>query len=282
MFKDILAVCDPHEELPASAVLALDLAEAQGARVTVNHLIFEHLAPIAASAVGAPVEVAPDIHTTKEEMQELRERAEACSRKLRRRADQRGISVDWRRDEGVVDQLAEKAAMLARVHDLCIVDGPNGDEGVDWMAVLEELIRSSGRPCLVLPRAAASSQLNGTVQICWDGSASASRAAHDALPLLKSADKVLIVRLGEDDGQAQASVKKLRAHLERHGVDADVHELAAEVASVAERLADHAMKEGCDMLVMGAYNASWLRRLVFGSVTDETIKNPMQAVFVSH
>lgn len=281
MYKNLLLLCDAHAGIPAAIGPAMQLAGKYGASVTVCTLLSEEVVPIAAAAIDAPVAVAPEIRIDKEQIRHLREKAAGWRDKITGFAERYGTAVDWRELVGDIETLSSRCAKFARLYDLCLFDGPREDEGVEWTVIMEELIRNSGRPCLVVPHAFKGETFAANVQICWDGSAPASRAVHDVLPLLKAADKALIVEMGEAETRDEASAQKLRAHLKDHGIDAAMHAIAAQDETSADTLAAHADDEDCDLLVMGAFNQGWLRRLVFGSVTDQTIQDPKLPVFIS-
>lgn len=87
---------------------------------------------------------------------------------------------------------------------------------------------ASGRPCLIVPYAGAANTIGSRVKVAWDASREASRAIHDALPILQSARQVDVVaiapaRRGQRQGPTPAGDVAL--HLTRHGVNVEVHEL---------------------------------------------------------
>lgn len=282
MFKDYLVACDTRAGFAASLSLGLKFASSGTGHVTACQLIVEEIEPAATAAVTTPVAVAPAIHRDEEAITQLRRRASELRSEIGKRADAANVSVDWHREEGAVDLLAARTMALARVHDVSILDGPQSDDETEWTTFLERMVRECGRPCLVVPHAYDCDRFGENIQINWDGSRSAARAVHDALPLLKHAGSVSIVEKGSQPDQEGCSGEKLDAHLQRHGVNAAVHKLSSTDEPVAQTLADHANSEGCDLIVMGAYSQSWLRRFVLGSVTDKTIQNLQIPVFTAH
>ena len=83
----------------------------------------------------------------------------------------------------------------------------------------------TGRPALVVPYGGVRAMPPGRVIIAWDGSREAARAVHDALPLLRLADDVVILiidagKLGARFGQQPGA--GVLAHLTRHEIRARV------------------------------------------------------------
>ena len=104
-------------------------------------------------------------------------------------------------------------AVAARTADL-VVTG-KGDHGtIDAPSVVEHLIMAAGVPVLMLPTAPVL-ELGRTILVGWNASCEATRAVHDALPLLASADLVMLSAVGS---RATAGLDKAGLMLERHGV----------------------------------------------------------------
>lgn len=282
MYKEILVVCDAQAESRASVRLALNLAADINGRITVCYLVPEEVTPVSVPAVGSPMAISPEIRLNSWQMDGLRATAEARRSEVSMLAADKNVSLQWHQEEGGFDYLAAKMSFLARIHDVCIVDGPRSGNVSGWTGVVKELIRNGGRPCFIIPRGYEGDRLASNVQICWNGSAFASRAVHDALPMLKVADKTIIVEMDEDSEGEVSSVKHIQLHLERHGVAAHAHKISSGEASVAEGLVDHAVDEDCSLLVMGMNSRPWLGRLMFGSVIDESVKDPRLPIFTSN
>ena len=86
----------------------------------------------------------------------------------------------------------------------------------------------------------------------------------DALPLLTTAQKVVLLAVGDE---AAASVPAAARRLRRHGVEPQVETLADPDGSIGELLLTVARTKGCDGIVVGAYGHARLRELVLGGAT---------------
>jgi hypothetical protein len=97
---------------------------------------------------------------------------------------------------------------------------------------------NSGRPAIVVPPGAGQFAMQRALT-GWDGSAQAERALNDALPVLRVAEHVEIVRVaGEKDVSGIVPPAKVAPHLELHGVNASSRELVAPEGDVADPSAE--------------------------------------------
>lgn len=124
-----------------------------------------------------------------------------------------------------------------------------------------------------------------SILLAWDSSDEASRAARQALDLLKAADCVYVTMIdpvsrerinGEEPGADIASF------LSRHGVKVQVDRLASGGSRADEIIRQHAMDVNADLIVMGAYNHPRWQQMLFGGVTRSMIENSGTPIFLSH
>ena len=109
--------------------------------------------------------------------------------------------------------------------------------------------------------------IGNRIIIGWNKSSQASRAVANALPFLKSAEKVLIAHV-ETGAKQGPSSGRLKRYLELHDVDAELTELQPDYRPVGEQLLDEAKNFRADLLVTGAYSRSRMRERLFGGVTQ--------------
>ncbi len=167
----------------------------------------------------------------------------------------------------------------ARLFDLTIVPAYGHP---DTRNVAEALIFGSGRPVLLVPSSAHGRSF-GTIVVAWDGSRGATRAVHDALPLLRKADSVQLVSVtGEKALPAAATLDRLCVHLQRHGISAEQHRLPADGKDAGSVLLSHSETKGADLMVMGAYGQSRLREFILGGATATLLMNDRIPTFLAH
>jgi nucleotide-binding universal stress UspA family protein len=93
--------------------------------------------------------------------------------------------------------------------------------------------------------------------------------------------EILIIDPPEDlDGSVDAG-SEIAASLSRHGANVSVAAVKSGGASMEDVIQDHLSATGADLLVLGAYSHSWLRRLIFGGVTRSVLRAGAVAAFLS-
>lgn len=187
-----------------------------------------------------------------------------------------GVAAEWIVTEGPP---IEAAASAARAVDLVVLGQPDpspAESPVLSPAVgllPHDIALSAGRPVLVLPYAGKFPSIGKRVMIAWSGTKEATRAVHDAMPFLKTAEKVTVLSINADKSRGTPGASLAR-HLARHGVTVELANTVADDISVGEALLSTIADREVDLLVMGAYGHSRLREMVFGGVT-ETILDAM-------
>jgi nucleotide-binding universal stress UspA family protein len=150
----------------------------------------------------------------------------------------------------------------------------------------ERLILGAGRPVLVAPRTSALPAAVGTnVLVAWNGTREATRAAFDALPILQTAQHVMILSIsdskGERDGAAR-SPELLCRIFARHDVRAKAEVIALPGADIGAALMSAIKAEGADLLVMGCYGRSRLYEYALGGATRFVLHETPVPVLMSH
>lgn len=169
----------------------------------------------------------------------------------------------WREAEGAPDRLL---AAAARAADL-VVAGRSENEAVSPGAG-EQLVVAAGVPVLMVPWH-FDADFGKTVLVGWNGSREATRAAHDALPFLREAERVVLCTAGDP---AEAGLDAAAAMLRRHGVAVEAEATAGSDRVAGEVLLGRADAHGADLVVMGAYGHSRLREIVLGGATRHVLR----------
>lgn len=124
-----------------------------------------------------------------------------------------------------------------------------------------------------------------TAVIGWKPTREATRALHDALPLLQRLDSVQVVvvapRVG-DQQHGQLPGADIAAHLARHGLRVDVVEAPRVEDATGATLLRHAREQGAALLVAGGYGHRRMRESVFGGVTRTLFDQADMPVLFSH
>lgn len=149
---------------------------------------------------------------------------------------------------------------------------------------LAEHVLLSGAPCMLLPERMSGWKPFERVMIGWNGSRQARSALHAALPLMRQAKEVRLVVIGSQTSPAPDFDKDwgILAHLERHGVSAELHVVRRSPVDVGSALIDQATVFGADLLILGAYGNSRAVEQIFGGVTRTVLDRGSVPLLVAH
>jgi nucleotide-binding universal stress UspA family protein len=220
-------------------------------------------------------------------MQQQRIEAEEIIEHFKQIAEQEGVQADTRIIECVEGRAAEKLARMARIFDLSIMRQANPDKpNASFISELsEEVMLSSGRPVFFIPYVGAHNIPCRRGLLAWDGSKAAARAVHDALPLLKMMEKVIILIVDADKIEHYADSQpgeELSRHLSLHGVNNEIRRLAKAEVSTSTIILNELSDSGADILIMGGYGTPKLREIMLGGVTRTLFECMTVPVFMSH
>jgi nucleotide-binding universal stress UspA family protein len=190
----------------------------------------------------------------------------------------RGLSVTWELAEA--DGARDEVVMKARLADLVVISAASDDGAQRRMT--EQLVIESGAPCLILPAAPVEKAGFRRIVIGWNHSKEAKRALSDAMFLLKRAEDVALVVVGEEPDPCSASAEALQRVLTRHGVTARLRYVTAGDRGDGQALADEAEAFEADLIVMGAFGHSRAAEMILGGATHDLILRGRLPVFMSH
>jgi nucleotide-binding universal stress UspA family protein len=220
-------------------------------------------------------------------LEQARVDAQVVIEKFEQQTDKAGIDSDTRVIECLEGKAPEKLARMARIFDMSIMRQANPDNlNASFIAELsEEVMLSSGRPVFFMPYIGAHNIPCRTGLIAWDGSKAATRAIHDALPILEMMDKVVILIVDADKIEHYTELKpgeELSRHLRAHGINNVVNRVPKGEASTSTVILNELSDTGADMLIMGGYGTPKLREVMLGGVTRTLFECMTVPVFMSH
>lgn len=147
--------------------------------------------------------------------------------------------------------------------------GEGGDTLGDHIGShLENVVRTLHRPILVTTSAF---KVPERIMIAFDGSATTRKGVEmvAASPLFKGLP-CYVVMAGAENMENLKQLDWAKQTLEAAGFDVAVSLQTGEINTV---LGDYSKANGIDLLVMGAYGHSRIRRFLVGSTTDYVIRN---------
>ncbi|WP_064746914.1 universal stress protein [Lysobacter antibioticus] len=278
MLKDLVVPMTRSAGDADALNLALGLASAHAARVEVLELVDLPL-PLA-----HPFGLMPDM-TTDAANEKLRADGERRAQALRQRLAGEPVDTEVRLVEALYVEAPRMAALHAYYADLTVLAGALGDtrEAALSHAYFVALLLESGRPVLVVPPRCKAQAPPRRAVVAWQPTREATRAVHDAMPLLLGTEAVDVVVVDTGNGRAaKESGAQIAAHLVRHGVHAELVLREARGATVASTLLDHVGQAHAQLLVAGGYGHSRLREWALGGVTRELSMSAAVPVFYGH
>lgn len=255
-YQDIIVYLDASSYLQDRLEVAAVLAQQHGAKLT-----------------------GVDISTNAAFEGNWRDRAAEIGDRFEAVARARGVPFRYRATSG-----ESVSNLFVHSADLFVATQPHIDTAhLAYDAVPEKTLLTGGVPGLILPCFWRKREIGKSVLVAWNASREATRAVHDALPILKKAERVVIFAFERHYDGKKTDMDSLVAHLANHGVKArvegwtDTGDIDAVSALFACLDADD-----IDLIVAGAYGHShWVEGL-FGGVSHDLIRQETMAVMLSH
>lgn len=119
--------------------------------------------------------------------------------------------------------------------------------------------------------------------VCWKDCREAVHAVTAAMPLLRQAERVVIVNVveGGDDGGITAADRLARQML-WHGIHAATSHVTSDKSSVADTLSSAARELKAGLMVMGAYSRRPISELLFGGCTHSFLRAADWPILLAH
>ncbi len=254
-YRDVLVYLDPSPDNDNRLDLAISIAQSHGAR----------LIGVDASSDAALEGV-------------RRHRTSVLKDAFEEKTKKAGISARFHgrdRDGNVV--------RYAYYADLLIASQPEFDERkLVLPAVPEEALLKSGVPMMILPYNWQLQSVGERVVIAWNASREATRAIHDAMPILERAKEVTVFEVRSGVTGLPTEEKLIVDHLWAHGVKAKAEWSDTDGLTVVEALFASLDDKEPDLIVAGAYGQSRLFEGLFGGASHDLVRQPSIPVLMSH
>jgi nucleotide-binding universal stress UspA family protein len=268
MLKSYLVTVDGSDYAAAAVAYATALARRSAARVTLLHVvdIVSLEGPFLADLSGI-VGVVPYLDLQRQVRENLLDKGRLVLEDHAAKVREAGLECATVLETGVVSRVICEAAAT---HD-AIVAGRRGEHatwgGLLLGSTLEEVVRGCAKPVLVTPREAAPLT---RILAAYDGSRTANRALGLAATLAAGLGlPLVVVAVSSDEEEGRATLAEAEAYLEPHKLDTKA---VLEGGSPVEGILQVCRREGCDLVVMGAYGHSRVRELFVGSTTDGLVR----------
>jgi len=279
---DLVVQCDTDAGNAARLDLAAALARGHGAHLVGLHVIdVMATASLASAGAGDAAGLGMLVERVRADALDDAAKVEAS---FRAAMDKAGVTGEWRLVE---DSAGPSFSVHARHADLVVLGQEDRDaplrqgQGV----LIEQVLFGAGRPVLLVPVHGRFAGAGSRVLVAWNGSREATRALHDALPLIAGAEAVTLAVIDPDAATGQTGPEPgadIAAHLARHGFAVDIAVLASGGSDPVGVLLRTATERGADLLVMGGYGHTRLREMILGGVTRGMLRQMNLPVLMSH
>ena len=274
--KDIYVHVDASSTSGARLDAAINLAKQHDALLTGVYALTRQIIP-----AYAEVQISADVMEA--QAKALEEAANKVHEGFKKATAAQGLTAAWHCIEGNLDRVLTHEARTA---DIMVLGQHNPDDDLfpGSRDMPDHVIMSAGRPILMIPYTYQNKTIGKRVMIAWDGGPRATRAVHDALPILKKADRVTVMvanpegenRLGSEPGAG------ITAHLTRHGINVEAEHVINKDMSPGELLLNQAADTRADLIVCGAYGHARWKELILGGVTDHLLEHMPVPILMSH
>ena len=209
---------------------------------------------------------------------------------FREQTEAAGVEADWHMALATNDARVNQTMVRSVRHfDMAIMgqfDARSADGSIR-SDLVEQTVRRSGRPVLVVPYAGNFADVGRRAIVAWNPNREAVRAVNDALPLLVDAEKVTLVTLDaatEPKRTVEGPVADMVGHLSSHGVKAVSERLVYDRGGIAptDRLLSHIADEAADLLVMGAFSDTKNQIQSSENLTSHILSHMTVPVLMSH
>jgi nucleotide-binding universal stress UspA family protein len=197
-----------------------------------------------------------------------------------------GIKASYRAPQGPTEEVL---ALHSRYCDLLVMSQAGSVDGPSYSlrpSLTEAVITSAGRPVLVIPYIGHLNPIGRRVLFCWDNGRRAARALADAAPILHEASNLIVLKVDENLAQIQAqdiTPQDLNAYCASKGYPApEVIKKESLNYGIGNTILNAATDQGCDLIVMGAYNRSRVREWVLGGTSKTLLQSMTVPILFSH
>lgn len=180
--------------------------------------------------------------------------------------------VSWDYEE-ITGELMPHLIQCAALADLVVIgrESPSPEFAGPSITLLGDLLHRMRTPLLVIGDGTKDLDPFGLGIVAWNGSYEAANALRNAVPMLKLASEVRVLRIEEAKAGQFPSTRALE-YLSRHGIHADLVTEERVSDSIKEDLVEYASFHRAGLIVMGGYGHSRAGEFLFGGVTRDALR----------
>ncbi|ALK09921.1 universal stress protein [Blastochloris viridis] len=184
-------------------------------------------------------------------------------------------------NRGGEQEILARITDIARTFDLVVLG--QSEHGVRVPIDLpEQVILESGRPVLMVPFAGVYDDVGQRPLFAWHHSRGATRALHDALPLIAHGAVALVVGARRPNEPVDEFADMVLAQLSARGVAARFQSVVVDEIRLMDTLLNQAADHAADLLVIGAFDNTGFSFTGRGSGTRYVLRHMTLPVLFSH
>lgn len=187
--------------------------------------------------------------------------------------------LHWITREGNSD---ETVANYARMYDMTIVgrrDTVIGNQAIDLHP--DRIAERGGRAVLTVPKDWRRG-IPDVALVAWDGQRAVTRALAEAMAILESKTRVVILRINDRSLRGSLPGIDVETALRRHGVTVDSRQVRDLRRSTADEIMAACEDTGAGLLVMGAHQRASFREEMVGSTTNRVLTHSAIPILIAH
>lgn len=247
------------------------------------HLIGLHVLQSLEVYPGAAIDLPPPAASSFAE-EKLRQ-AEEIQSAFERLTTKEDFVSEWRLVKAGSAYSEDRLVEHAHCADLIVmVQADRDDHGAEQSRALQEVIKRSGRPILVIPYVGDFLTFGVHALIGWSATRESSRAVHDAIPLLADGGKATVIWVSqgsESSAYLESTAHQVATCLDRHGIDGTVTHWENSQIGIADALLNEAFDRQADLIVTGAFGHSKFYDFVIGATTSALLDHMTLPVLFS-
>lgn len=212
--------------------------------------------------------------------------ANTLAEELREKLAKEAIKFEVRIESTILMTGAQTCAMHARYCDLAIVGAAaSGQKNDPLENTFIELLMNSGRPVLRVAQSTDTDVNFDRILIAWQPCREATRAVHDAMPLLskaKTVDVLVVDPKVAETAHGEQPGADIAVHLARHDLKVRVVTQPAMSKTVGDAITEYARQTDAQLIVAGGYGHSRFREFILGGVTRGLCQHSPTPILFSH
>ena len=275
--KTILVCLTTLEHADTLMKAAVPLARRHGA-----HLIGLHTIEALLVYPGIAVHVPDTAFSTFNENQ--KKESNAIKAIFDRHTEKEVFASEYRLVRSDDRSASSRIVESARAADLVIMSHKDTDaERFDQRGTQNEVIRSSGRPVIVVPLGYDGPPIGDNILLGWSDTREAARAAHDVLNVADERADLTVLRVGRNwtDTLHDHTGVDLVEMFARHGLKPTLAHREIGEGTVSDILIKMAFEQGADLIVTGAFGHSRAYDFVIGATTYALLRDAKVPVMFS-